>query len=168
MPAPAAVSGLASASPAASDLASPAPDTASPVDSAGTRDSEASRPARPDGVIKLAVLAGGVCTEWEGTEALAELGRAVGHKGARVWVDLRSPSAEQVAIVSRILRLHPLLAEDLTERDQRAKLEQVGDTVHLVLFALGFDDGSIYEREIEFVLGEGFLLSSHSAWWEPR
>jgi magnesium transporter len=157
-----------SASRAASAARSPTTDGVSPADSARARESEATGAAKPDGVIKLAVLTSGVCTEWEGAEALAELGRAVGRKGARIWVDLRSPSAEQVAIVSRILRLHPLLAEDLTERDQRAKLEQVGDTVHLVLFALGFDDGSIYEREIEFVLGEGFLLSSHSAWWEPR
>ena len=31
-------------------------------------------------------------------------------------------------------------AEDLIERDQRAKLEQVGNMLHLALFSLGFDD----------------------------
>jgi magnesium transporter len=124
--------------------------------------------APASGIVRLAVYERGACREWEGAAALAELERAVGRRGARVWVDLRSPSADQLAAVCTALRLHPLLAEDLTERDQRAKLEQVGDMLHLVLFSLGYDDGSIYEREIEFVLGGNFLLSNHSTWWEPR
>jgi magnesium transporter len=120
------------------------------------------------GIVRLAVYERGTCREWEGAEALAELERAVGRRGVRIWVDLSSPSADQLAAVTRALRLHPLLAEDLTERDQRAKLEQVGDMLHLVVFSLGYDDGNIYEREIEFVLGRSFLLSNHSTWWEPR
>ncbi len=36
------------------------------------------------------------------------------------------------------------------------------------MFSLGFDDGEIYERELDFVLGERFLLTSHSDWWDPR
>ena len=128
----------------------------------------ASEPTPEPGVVRLAVYERGACREWEGAGALAELERAVGRKGTRIWIDLRSPSADQVAAISKILRLHPLLAEDLIERDQRAKLEQVGNMLHLALFSLGFDDGRVYERAIEFVLGEGFLLSNHSAWWEPR
>jgi magnesium transporter len=61
-----------------------------------------------------------------------------------------------------------LLAEDLTERDQRAKLDQIGGLVHVVLFSLGFEDGAVYERELDFVLGGRFLLTSHSKWWDPR
>jgi magnesium transporter len=156
--------------------AAPAATRASGAPAAVPAPSAASNPARPAaseptpeaGVVRLAVYERGACREWEGAGALAELGRAIGRKGARVWIDLRSPSDDQVAAVSKILRLHPLLAEDLIERDQRAKLEQVGNMLHLALFSLGFDDGKVYEREIEFVLGERFLLSNHSAWWEPR
>ncbi len=142
--------------------ATPAPAPAAPVAAAPRA------PAAEPGVVRIAVYERGACREWEGAEALAELERAVGRRGARIWVDLRSPSAEQVVAISKPLRLHPLLAEDLIERDQRAKLEQVGDMLHLTLFSLGFDDGRTYEREVEFVLGQGFLLSSHSAWWDPR
>jgi magnesium transporter len=127
----------------------------------------ATAPAEP-GTIRLAIYERGACREWEGAEALSQMELALGRRGARVWVDLQSPSADQVAAVSKTLRLHPLLAEDLVERDQRAKLEQVGNMLHLAVFSLGFDDGRTYEREIEFVLGDRFLLSSHSAWWDPR
>jgi magnesium transporter len=149
----------ASGAPAAVPAPSAAPAPTGPA---------ASEPTPEAGVVKLAVYERGACREWEGAGALAELGRAIGRKGARIWIDLRSPSTDQAAAVSKILRLHPLLAEDLIERDQRAKLEQVGNMLHLALFSLGFDDGKVYEREIEFVLGERFLLSNHSTWWEPR
>jgi magnesium transporter len=120
------------------------------------------------GQTRLVVHESEKCREWDGPVALAEMEAAVGRKGARVWLDLVSPTPEQVATAARALGLHPLLAEDLTERDQRAKIEQVGEVVHAVLFSLGLEDGTIYEREIEFVLGPNFLLTSHSAWWDPR
>jgi len=157
---------------AAPTAAAAAPTTAAPTaTSPATAAAPTVAPQVPKlepGLVRLAVFERGACREWEGAAALAELERAMGRKGARIWIDLRSPSTDQVAAVSKILRLHPLLAEDLIERDQRAKLEQVGNMLHLALFSLGFDDGRIYEREIEFVLGQSFLLSNHSAWWEPR
>jgi magnesium transporter len=58
--------------------------------------------------------------------------------------------------------------EDLCERDQRAKFEQVDGVVHLVLFGLAYDGGVLYDRELDFVLSTRFLLSSHSRWWDPR
>jgi magnesium transporter len=148
------------AAPVAAPVSAADPATA-PVDPAATDTAE-------PGVIRVAVYERDACREWEGAEALSEMERALGRRGTRVWVDLQSPSADQVAAVSKTLRLHPLLAEDLVERDQRAKLEQVGNMLHLAVFSLGFDDGHTYEREIEFVLGDRFLLSSHSAWWDPR
>jgi magnesium transporter len=165
--APAAPAAPTGATPAAAPTGAPA---VVPAPSAASKPAPpaASEPTPEPGVVRLAVYERGACREWEGAGALAELGRAIGRRGARIWIDLRSPSADQVAAVSKILRLHPLLAEDLIERDQRAKLEQVGNMLHLALFSLGFDDGKVYEREIEFVLGERFLLSNHSAWWEPR
>jgi len=124
--------------------------------------------AQKEGAVRLVALESGVCREWEGQQAIAELGRAVKRKEARIWVDLCSPKPAVLAEVSKILGLHALLAEDLTERDQRAKLDQIGGLVHVVLFSLGFDDGEVYERELDFVLGEHFLLTSHSKWWDPR
>jgi len=44
----------------------------------------------------------------------------------------------------------------------------MGDLLHVVMFSLGFEGDQIYERELDFVLGERFLLSAHSTWWDPR
>ncbi len=120
------------------------------------------------GTVRLAVFEAGKCGEFEGEAAVEELAKSLGRRAARVWIDLCGADPGLKARVSEILGLHPLLAEDIAERDQRAKLEQVGDVLHAVIFSLGFENGEIYERELDFVLGERFLLSNHSAWWDPR
>ncbi len=121
-----------------------------------------------EGVVRLVVFEQGAIVEFEGAAAMAELPGAVARARAQLWVDLCGASPALLNQVSQILSLHPLLAEDLAERDQRAKLEQVGEVLHLVIFSLGFDDGHIYDREIDFVLGRTFLMTSHSRWWDPR
>jgi magnesium transporter len=126
-----------------------------------------SRTGLTPGLLSVAVLDDGKCLQWAGDEAIAHLEAAMKRPAARVWVDLTSPSAEQWGVVAGLLALHPLLAEDLLERDQRAKIEQIDGMIHLVIFSLGFDDGSIYEREIDMVLGDRLLLTSHSVWWNP-
>ena len=149
----------------------------SPSDQAVALAQTASPPAPPAAtrtpppaacVVKLAVLQSGSLREWEGEAAIAEIPKALTRRGARLWIDVCGADPELKNRISATLGLHPLLAEDIAERDQRAKLEQVGDLLHAVMFSLGFEDGQIYERELDFVLGERFLLSNHSAWWDPR
>ena len=119
-------------------------------------------------VLRVVSLEGQVCRDVAGEAALEELARAYRSRRTLVWVDVTAPTPELLAEVGRILGLHPLLVEDLAERDQRAKLEQVGEVLHLVLFSLGLDGSTVYDRELDFVLGRRFLLSNHSRWWDPR
>jgi len=152
---------------------------------ASTIDSAASQPAGParqpagppaptptptpaEGVVRLVVVEGGSHREFVGEAAIAELPKAMRRRAARLWIDVCGASHELKNRISEALELHPLLAEDIVERDQRAKLEQVDGLLHVVIFSLGLDDGNVYERELDFVLGERFLLSHHSKWWDPR
>ena len=59
----------------------------------------------------------------------------------------------------RLLSLHPLIAEDIVEGNQRAKIEATEGLVHIVLFALHYDGRASDAYEIDFVLGE--RLPSH-------
>jgi magnesium transporter len=143
--------------------AAPVPKSADPVASKG---SNGQLPGTPS--VRLSVLERGAVTEWEDDAAIAELPKALGRRTARLWVDLCGAEPDLKARISDLLGLHPLLAEDIAERDQRAKLEQVGDLLHVVIFSLGLENGEVFERELDFVLAERFLMSSHSRWWDPR
>ncbi len=120
------------------------------------------------GEIRVLSVRGRISKDLQGAAALDELRRAVRSRDTRTWVDLCGAAPSLVIQVGEILGLHPLLIEDMCERDQRAKIEQMDDTLHLVVFSLGYDDGVIFDRELDFVLGCRFLLSSHSRWWDPR
>ena len=98
-----------------------------------------------------------------GLEALAD---AAEDPASRYWVDLADPSPQLTQAVARRLGLHPLVAEDIEERNQRPKLELTGEHVHLVAFAIAYDR-EVRTDEIDFVLGRNFLLPAHPAAWDP-
>ncbi len=87
--------------------------------------------------------------------------------GTTVWIDISGPSPEQVAEITRLLGLHELIAEDILEGNQRAKIEVTEDRIHVVMFALSYGD-PIRPSEIDMVLGDGFLLTVHAPEWDPR
>ena len=103
----------------------------------------------------------------EGGLVRAPDGSGVDGSAQTVWIDLTAPGPAQVGRVAASLGLHPLIAEDIVEGNQRSKIEVTDGLVHIVLFALEFGD-EVRAHEVDIVLGDGFLLSSHPAAWDPR
>jgi magnesium transporter len=99
--------------------------------------------------------------------SIADVRAAYGEPGARLWVDVVAGDQATIVELAGILDIHALVAEDIHERNQRAKVEATGDQLHLVMFALLFD-GGLDEVEVDLVLGQRFLLSAHDATWDPR
>ncbi|MEP7157934.1 MAG: magnesium transporter CorA family protein [Chloroflexota bacterium] len=102
-------------------------------------------------------------SEAKGTRTLTTLdGLAKAYKepDCRVWIDLESPGPDVLQPLTKLLGMHPLIAEDILERNQRAKIEKTGDAIHLVMFALEYR-GEIVPHELDMVLGERFLLTAH-------
>jgi magnesium transporter len=87
--------------------------------------------------------------------------------GSTVWIDISGPSPAQVEEITRRLGLHELIAEDILEGNQRAKIEVTEDRIHVVMFALRYGD-PIRPSEIDIVLGDRFLLTVHDSEWDPR
>jgi magnesium transporter len=95
-----------------------------------------------------------------------QLGRLVAAEDGRTWIDLTNPAPDLVRAVGRRLGLHPLVLDDISERNERAKVELVGDVIHIVSFVLE-RRAEVAAHEIDFVLGRDFLLSVHPASWDP-
>ena len=103
----------------------------------------------------------------ETSSDIAQLGTLIHEEGGRTWVDLTDATAELVESVAGAIGLHPLVAEDIIESNERAKVQLVGEVIHVVAFVLernGDDDVDIHE--VDFVLGDGFLLSAHRSVWD--
>ncbi len=125
-----------------------------------------------EGRISVASFRDGAVRELADGSALAALVdgllKDAGERPAEcVWIDLTAPSPAQVGRVAELLGLHPLIAEDIVEGNQRSKIETTNGLVHIVLFALEYE-GEVRSHEVDIVLGDGFLLSSHPVAWDPR
>jgi magnesium transporter len=94
--------------------------------------------------------------------SVAEFKAAYADPASYIWIDLQDPSHDLLASVSKILGLHPLIVEDILERNQRAKVELTDDTLHVVIFSLTYE-GEVVAHELDMVLGQRFLLTSHDA-----
>ncbi len=133
------------------------PGSAQPV-IAGT----ASGAARP-GPVGWAWI-GSQLRELPDAGAVAEASR---DPDAVIWIDVGHDDESALSALADALRLHPLIVEDIVEQNQRAKVELTDSLLHLVMFALELEDGSLRSTEIDFVLGERFLLTAHAPTWDP-
>ena len=95
-----------------------------------------------------------------------ELAQVLADPEAMVWVDVTAPSHVQVTPIAELLELHPLIAEDIAERNQRAKIEEIEGAIHIVMFWITFE-GAVTEIEVDLVLGPRSLLSVHEPGWDP-
>ena len=134
----------------------PVPDPADANDGPRIRPTELG--ARQPGAVRIVACHGDSSAE---SSDIADLDDLLVSPDHRVWVDLASPDDAQVMAAAEALGLHPLIAEDIRERNQRSKIESFDeDVVHLVLFALHYS-GEAAAEEIDFVLGPGYLLTVH-------
>jgi magnesium transporter len=99
-------------------------------------------------------------------ETREEIAACLADPEARLWVDVAAPHHAEVAVVADLLRLHPLIAEDIAERNQRAKFEEVDGTIHLVMFGIAYQ-GEVTETEVDLVLDHRSLLTVHDPAWDP-
>jgi magnesium transporter len=145
----------------------PRPDRATPdrAPHAQRRDADELRPPPappgPDTVRVIAVRNG----EKLKLDGLDQLEKAL-ETDCWAWIDVTAPKPETLDRLTKALTLHPLVATNVGERNQRAKVEQIGDVFHIVMFALPRTDED-EASEIDFVLSPKFLLSVHETDWDP-
>ena len=124
------------------------------------------RPAVPSDqwpLVRSLVWANGTVTRIDGRDALAP---ALADPATRVWVDVTAPSHAEIAELAELLHLHPLIAEDIAERNQRAKVEEIEGAIHIVMFWIAHG-GEVNEIEVDIVLQSRLLLTVHDPGWDP-
>ena len=120
-------------------------------------------PTPGGGRLRVGCWDGSAYSEWEGVDDIAD---RLAQPGTHLWVDLSGPTAEQVTHVTEALRLHPLIAEDVLEGNQRSKIEVTEELIHIVVFVLRYEE-EVAATEVDIVLGDGFLLTVHDVEWDP-
>lgn len=89
----------------------------------------------------------------------AEISDYVSRPECFVWVALKDPAPEELAVLQDEFDLHHLSVEDVLKGHQRPKLEEYGDSLFAVVHHLEFDDGGLRVAEIDLFVGPNFILS---------
>ncbi len=79
--------------------------------------------------------------------------------GCFVWVALRDPNLNDLAVMQEEFSLHPLAVEDARHGHQRPKIEEYGDCVFVVMHLLEMIDGEIRTGEVDVFAGPNYVLS---------
>ena len=82
------------------------------------------------------------------------------------WLDLRRPSAADLAKLGDVLGLHPLAVEDSHEWSQRPKVDTYGDHLLLVFYTADLepsDDSLVCLTETHIYVAGGFVLTLRRA-----
>lgn len=75
--------------------------------------------------------------------------------------DFQAPTAEELDLLRRELRLHPLAIEDVRTRHQRPKIDVYGDHYFLVCYEISSKDHRVSAEEIDVFIGPNFLVVCH-------
>jgi magnesium transporter len=94
---------------------------------------------------------------------LREVGAMLAEPGAVAWLDVESPSPEELHSLAAILKWSELTVEDLEKQEQRAKIESFEGYTVLVMHDLDFEGTPprLSTPEVDFVIGAGYVASVH-------
>src|SRR5215471_10637992 len=81
--------------------------------------------------------------------------------GANVWTDFDCEDDASVRRTLEPLQIHPLVIEDIVSDVNRPKVDNFGDYLYLVVHSARWDEDKPHLREIDMVLGQRFLITSH-------
>jgi magnesium transporter len=79
--------------------------------------------------------------------------------GCFVWVALRDPTLDDLALMQEEFALHPLAVEDAGHGHQRPKIEEYGDSIFVVMHLLEMVDGELNAGEVNVFVGPNYVLS---------
>ena len=85
------------------------------------------------------------------------------------WVDLESPTPEEISALIEEYNLNPLIASELENPTLRAKIDPYPKSVFLVLHfpTRNRTTGHIQETEVDFVLLPNLLITTHYEFIDP-
>jgi magnesium transporter len=113
-------------------------------------------------MLRSLLIRDGVSPAWVEGEAAVQLPKP----GERLWVDVVSPTPEELAGLRERFDLHPVAIDACLKVDQRPKLEEYRGQLFVVLHRLSVAEGaseSLGAVELHAFLGEGYLITISDA-----
>lgn len=78
------------------------------------------------------------------------------------WIDLQSPTREEVRGLMQEFGIHPLIADELLSPSQKPKVERYADVLYVILHfpAWRHTHGGNRNQEVDFIIGRNFIITT--------
>mgnify|MGYP006267599233 CR=1 FL=1 len=76
-----------------------------------------------------------------------------------VWVALKDPAPDELALLQEEFALHELAIEDAQKGHQRPKIEEYGSSLFIVLKLVEYVDGELQTGEVAIFVGPQYIVS---------
>lgn len=86
-----------------------------------------------------------------------------------VWVDVQSPTQEEVRSLMEEFSIHPLAADELLSPTLRPKVDLYENFIYLILHfpTISHKHDGGHDQEIDFIVGDKFLITTHYDMIDP-
>jgi magnesium transporter len=83
---------------------------------------------------------------------------------ALLWLDLQSPSEQELVKLGQEFALHPLAIEDASREHQRPKVEEYEHFYFVVFYSVSLDahTAGLDICELDMFLGKNYLITVHN------
>ena len=90
--------------------------------------------------------------------------------GCYAWLDYRDPRPEDLEPLKGLLGIHPLSIADCLDDLQVPKINNFENSTFLLVNPYAYNNGALETREIDFIIGEGFLVTvaGRAANWDKE
>jgi len=81
-----------------------------------------------------------------------------------IWLDLESPSEQELNRLGQVFKFHPLAIEDASHEHQRPKVEEYEDFYFVVFYTVSINDQKqgLSICEVDMFLGDNYLITVHN------
>jgi magnesium transporter len=112
-------------------------------------------------VISVRVHAEGQIVDQE--LPLEQISDVLQHEHALVWVDVVSPTLDELKLVEQEFGFHPLSVEDALVPRERPKLDQYDDFLLIIFYAMLYEDADagIELEQVSIFAGANFVVTVH-------
>jgi magnesium transporter len=80
-----------------------------------------------------------------------------------LWIDVTALTEQEASELSKAFDLHPLTTEDLVHANTRVKIEEFPNYLLCVFYGIKAHKEQIQMLDIDFVIGDNFVISNHQA-----
>lgn len=78
------------------------------------------------------------------------------------WIDLNKPTPRELELLSKHLKIHPLIIEDCLSATTRTKIDTFPDYLFIVTYALyGTKSGELAAHKVAMVFADHYLITVH-------